>query len=487
MKRFLLALLVVAALNARADVTGALVSPDGKPVAGARVELVEAEPFLHVLRSFVDRKDVQILEFAESDAKGNFTLANAERGNYVVTARRSGYAPVSLQTNGVEDLGGVLLRPAEAKKGRVTANGKPLASERLLFSAGDTRLVVTTDDKGSYSIPDPAVWKPSVYVSHPGFAMHEEQKTLGDAIRLDIAMKAGITLRGRVLDARGKSGVQARLFVDGLDAGESAGDGTFIVEHVAPDWQELIARSGVLTARARPGKLDTLRLAGSFAVSGEVLDAQTRMPLPGAGITIAADRFYDSPITAATADAKGRFILEGLLPGNYSVQVEHAGYRTFIRTQDIADATTLKPAVLQPRPRFTGRVLNDRGEPVAAAQLRTAASSRNVFFHDDSVQVSAPDGRYVALVSAYLVERGEVEVEARASGFAPTADGPHTLITGGRETRRSGALPRRGAHRARDGRCRGSARRRHRCRGQEGRDARRQRELPGALERGAND
>jgi hypothetical protein len=49
MKRMLLAVFLLLAVNLRADVTGSLVSSEGKPVAGARVELFEAIPVGHVL------------------------------------------------------------------------------------------------------------------------------------------------------------------------------------------------------------------------------------------------------------------------------------------------------------------------------------------------------------------------------------------------------------------------------------------------------
>ena len=54
MKRLLVAVVAVAALDARADVTGALVTPDGKAVVGARVALHVATPYTERFQRFLD-------------------------------------------------------------------------------------------------------------------------------------------------------------------------------------------------------------------------------------------------------------------------------------------------------------------------------------------------------------------------------------------------------------------------------------------------
>jgi iron complex outermembrane recepter protein len=74
----LLAALALAAA-ASDSITGRVVAPDGTPVAGARVSILELN------RGAITRKD------------GTFTFADVPTGDYTITARRLGFAPATLR------------------------------------------------------------------------------------------------------------------------------------------------------------------------------------------------------------------------------------------------------------------------------------------------------------------------------------------------------------------------------------------------------
>lgn len=431
MKRLLVAVLGVAAMGAQADVTGTLVSPDGKAVAGAQVTLSAAAPFIDRLQRFVDGKDEPRIVTAESDSKGNFKLPVDTRGNYVVSITRTGFAPVFVQATGDQDVGGVLLRPAAIKSGRVTANGKAVAGARLYFFDGLSGITIETDERGNYAVPDPAMWQPSVHAVHGGYALYQDNAGLSGTLRLDIALREGVVLRGKVLDATGRTGAKAELFVDGVAAGATADDGSFDLRHVAAQWQQLKAVAGSALAQGGRGNVSTLRLAKPVTLRGSVFDAKTRLPLAGALVTLTTDPTFQAIGPTTISDAKGQFSLQ-TLPGSYSIRVEHAGYSQFLKTQfNVLATSPLLRAHLQRNARFIGRITSsDDRQPVAGARPRPMATSRNAFYFDRLPFVSAIDGRYSVDVPQWILNFGDVEVEVTKRGYALAKDGPHTLTAG---------------------------------------------------------
>lgn len=62
------------------------------------------------------------------------------------------------------------------------------------------------------------------------------------------------------------------------------------------------------------------------AIRGEVLDAQTRSPLPGANIVLIGS----DPLIGATSDEDGRFRISGVPIGSRQIKVTYLGYTPFI-------------------------------------------------------------------------------------------------------------------------------------------------------------
>lgn len=432
MKHALAALLLLVSLDLRADVTGALVTDEGKPIAGARVALFAHQPYTARLAALRSGGMTEAIATAESDANGNFKLVVAKPGNYALRALREGYAPAAVATIGTGDLGGILMRPAATKRGRVAANGKPVANARVAFMKGAALIQVVTDDEGRYSIPDPAVWRPSIHVFHPDYAPHFEEKAsnVRASIGLDVALRDGATFRGRVLDPSGKSGAKATLWIDGVEIGESNDDGLFTLQHLPSSWKEIVAVSGSLVARGSPATATTLRLTKALTFSGTVLDAKSRLPLGGASVALRSGRFGELFVAEGLTDAKGNFLFDALLPGTYALHVQHAGYGYSRTEETFASSTARKTVHMQPEARFFGLVTNEAREPIAAARTQVRVRSNNVFFQEASDLVSAPDGRYALMVDPRRLEHGELDVEARAGDYAVAKNGPHAISAG---------------------------------------------------------
>ena len=345
-----------------------------------------------------------------------------------------GYAPTGTDTTGDEDLGGLLLRPAAMKKGRVTANGKPVA-KAIVHASRNGRLDVKTDEEGRYSLPDPAVWSPAITVVHPDYATFTlDQGQNGPAVSLDVKLTTGITVRGRVLGPDGKTGAKASLFVDGIPAGESGDDGSFTLSRLPATWKELRASSGDLVARAGRSASGTLRLTRAITLRGTVLDVKSGVPVPEAFVWVQPGDDY-SMRSAVITDARGKYSVPAMLPGIYTLSIAHPSYGSANMRHALTAATQEKNFYVQRTARVTGFVTDDERRPVGAATIRVTPRSRNYYASEmPAVQVSAPDGRYSTRVTAWTIEAGDLDVSASRSGYATSPAGPHTVTYG--ETKR---------------------------------------------------
>ncbi|HVG90163.1 MAG TPA: carboxypeptidase-like regulatory domain-containing protein, partial [Alphaproteobacteria bacterium] len=117
------------------------------------------------------------------------------------------------------------------------------------------------------------------------------------------------------------------------------------------------------------------------SISGNVIQADTHLPLKNVQITIAPnmaeasdsedDSSSDRQITAKT-DEKGRFEITGLAAGSYNVQAAHAGMalkgghswqQSMLITLEAGKSQTLNLTML-PTAVISGQILNEDGEPM---------------------------------------------------------------------------------------------------------------------------
>jgi protocatechuate 3,4-dioxygenase beta subunit len=435
MKRTLIALsLLLIAVPLLADVRGMVVNAEGAPVADATVELFVATPPRHDIAELVAGRELKAAGTARTDAKGNFRI-EAKSGNYMLYWSAAGFAPGGIPTTGDEDLGGLLVRHAALKTGRVTAGGKGVANA-IVVLARRARLIMRTDEQGHYSVPDPRVWFPSITVIHPKYAMSTLDYGFSDMpVPLDVQLVSGSTLTGRVLGPDRRTGVRAELFIDGIAAGESADDGTYEIHRVPRVWTELAAVRGEMVARAGNSSSRTLQLTRAFSLRGNVVDPATGVAITGAVITVEPTAHDGKPVATAISDARGAFVVPALLPGSYRVSASRAGYSS--SSEEIPlNAGTRKTIAMLRLASVTGSVTDDQRRPVGAAFLRAIPRGRNYFPTGPAdPQVSAADGRYALRVNpTILTIVDEVDIVAIRKGYANTPDGPHRLAAGDSKT-----------------------------------------------------
>lgn len=416
-----------------AAIRGAVVHPGGAPIPNATVKLFAAMPERERNAKLFAGEEIEPLATTVTDARGNFSLDTPGEGNYVAEFHAPGHVPVAVETTGAEDLAGIALRPAKQKHGRVTANGTPVAGATLLFSSpgANATFVARTDDEGKYAVPDPAEWSPGIVAVHPSYARLLVPPRGQGALPLDLKLTPGTRIRGRILTPDGKSGAKAKLAIDGIAHGESNDDGTFELTRVPAGWHELTATAGALVARVGRGTgHESIRLAPAVSFSGSVSDAKTRVPLAGATVLLRSSGMMEAAVAETVTDAKGRFTLGSLLPGQYVLAVTSAGYGRSAAPQTVTAGIPAKSIHLRRDARLTGRVTDDERNPVAGARV---THGRMAFWAPrDAVRVSAPDGRYAVRIP--LADVAEVEITAAKRGYASAVVRGQKLASGDEKT-----------------------------------------------------
>jgi hypothetical protein len=241
----------------------------------------------------------------------------------------------------------------------------------------------STDGEGRAPFPDlrPGT---SLYVSAHHAAGSAPSQAVevtvpGDA-GIDVRLRAGRTLSGRVLDAATGAGVAGARVGFGWTAEhgtESAADGSYaLAGWTGQGYRDLSATApGYGRASVPVGAANEIdvRLERGDSVAGRVVDAQRR-PVEGAYVWSVGSRHDGGTQTFCTrsgrAGADGRFLLGGLrrdLPHALVASAEGFGRRLvdFDPHPGGAGTVDLGDVVLSPERRVEGRVEDAAGSPVA--------------------------------------------------------------------------------------------------------------------------
>ena len=410
-------------------ITGTVVTPDGKPAAGATV--FSRWFFINPPGSFAQAVD-EVL----SDETGAFTLRLEAEGepfaqhDLGVGAILDGYGlgwtlvPIT-QTKGIT----ISVREAATATGTVVdGDGKPVAGVQVSVSsvmgsargsALDTsRLRATTDEAGRFEIRGlPRGDTIALLTSAEGYqAAHTERKPAEQLVDEIITLRRATSISGRVTrDGKPVEGIAVlalQVPIGGYTSvGSSDAEGVYTVRGLLPGtyavrihWPASAKAVGDRTAVAHPSvKCDIdapatgidFELIEGGLVTGTIRNARTNEPLPAASVVAyaARSRFPFAGSWQAAASADGTYSLR-LPPGTYSLQGQSSGYQYRIDNTTVREVTaetgrTVKgpDIVLTPIPRIVGTVVDADGKPVVGATVRTAR-----FFGRDSV--TDAEGRF---------------------------------------------------------------------------------------------
>lgn len=340
--------------------TGTVLDPQERPVAGAVVRAGANEQKLHKLPDGAPAMAPQP-ETTRTDAQGHFRFEGLPTGPVPIAARARGLASwqhdVELRA-GVPESVTIRLPAGASLTGTVRdAAGKPIAGVDV--QVGDWRTLgeqsLETGADGTFHFLGLDVGTLSLRAGDDEHG-HVEAKfdfAPGEAKRWDPVLDPGLCVRGRVVDADGK--VVARTIVEAqVTAGTRTSDwfgfadtddaGRFTLKNCQADWRLRITfrRKSTFPELVLPGVqpggdelLVTLPKEAWIWIQGTVLGPDDQ-PVPNVHASPFVARGSGSPAESVDP-ATGAFRYGPYPPGRYSLRFETAGFPTLrVPEHDVA-------------------------------------------------------------------------------------------------------------------------------------------------------
>jgi protocatechuate 3,4-dioxygenase beta subunit len=331
---------VTVTLQPAVRVSGRVVDPDAKPIAGAEVGLMaERQRGAFSGTSFAGR--------TSSDDEGRFLFTDVDPGTLRVSARAVGRQPAEL--TGVQAVAGkdvadleLVLAPGAAVEGRVVdGEGRPVAGawvrpveDRGVRTFGRISASATTDGDGRYVLDGLPTGPRSIAAEDDqGRRGVGEIDVRAGENRLDIRLSGGAEVAGRVVDAEGApvAGAEVMLLAGGRGwtrrQTTTGGDGGFRFEAVEDgEYRVRASKQGHATAESEPvrvagapvGGLE-VRLQAGGAIVGRVLGLEADAL---ARVEIAAARTQAMDYKPTRVDYEGRYRIAPVAPGEWRVWAE---------------------------------------------------------------------------------------------------------------------------------------------------------------------
>jgi protocatechuate 3,4-dioxygenase beta subunit len=362
MRKLAILLAVTASTNLYAAITGTVVDPEAKPIAGATIRAYAPESSLamraRIVAGKIEREPIASVKSAEN---GTFSLDVKDTIAVDVVVDAPPNPRTSIATVDRDDLGAILLGPPAARMLRVTSGGKPVANAIVVAGTEISR----TNAAGE--VPAPA--GNAVYVFHPDFAIARRDP----ANSFEVKLVRGATVTGRVTNPAGPV-AHAVVSIDGWPLAESGDDGTFTIAHAPERWQSISAIHGSEAGMAMRPKTGApeVRITPAATFAGTLRDTGRGGAVAGARMTITTTT-GDESITTVT-DAKGAFTFGPLLPRAYQIAGVHPTYA-------IESASVTLPAMrtrafaAQAFARAKGRVIDEERKAVAAAVVTASTTN----------------------------------------------------------------------------------------------------------------
>jgi protocatechuate 3,4-dioxygenase beta subunit len=479
-------------LRRGAELTGVVTDEEERPLSGVEVQLMQSFTFRSRRGAMAVMMPDSVPE-RTTGADGRFAFQGLKAGDYTLTARRPGYArvtldPVKVGEDGAEPLS-LILAPGVTISGCVkdaSGNGVPgwyvmVAREGQGRGPGLGRLR-TEEPSG----PDGAFFveglaEGEAYDLQPmGPAGLGTRRTgvVAPADDVEITVKGVGQIVGRVAEAEtgqpltdfevvyrpdGRGGM--RFMFAGGPGAQGPGrprsfvsdDGSFVLEEVpAGRWTVEVSAEGFQSGTAsgvevsEGGRVEGVEIALSKGLTisgrvtaseggGPVLEASVRAELSGGGRR-AMPRFLGEGAEGVMTDAEGRYELTGLAPGAWSVTASHPDWSESTVTVDLEDAPGTADITLGRGGTIAGVVVA-AGRPVAGAEVGLAEAGDAGFrgFGGGQNNLTGEDGRFVFerlspgryTVSATLRSQSSPPAEAVITGDGVQAV---TLTLGERAT-----------------------------------------------------
>ncbi|WP_164021186.1 carboxypeptidase regulatory-like domain-containing protein [Pyxidicoccus trucidator] len=343
------------------------------------------------------------------DREGLWQLASVRAEGFLPFGPEWGQSPIRLTARPGSGVEGLLLAltPEESWIVRVEdATGKPLtgAQVRLLTGrTGETVLFPTNDQFTTGPDGEVRLNAPegsTVEARHLGHAPARAElsaRVPGRRLVLRLSpetTRASEVLAGRVVDEAGtpiaSAGVQAEYprgqRLPGAEAGDVSeamtdADGRFLLEHLPPGrydvYAAILGRMSTTLSNVEAGRRDlVLTLARGARLTGRVRD-ERGAPVASFQLELQLHRGpleREGGAALTVVDPEGRFTVEGLAPGTYTLRVAAHGLAPAAPTVNVAPGATEAGPVeitLSPGVRLEGQVVKPKGGgPIAGARVQ---------------------------------------------------------------------------------------------------------------------
>ena len=403
--------LVVTLARGRA-IEGVVHDVAGQPVAGARVA-ARSDQGLMVSPWEAEASVVR----ATTDSRGRFRLDGVGPGLHSVSARARGYGEATRRNVRPGGTVTLALRPGGWFTGHVVDQGGAPVKSALVRAELEPRFWETsrteaTDGDGRFELDGLSAGRYTVVVNARGYALGiETGVTLpaDGAAEIAISLASGVSVKGRLVDAaerplHGRARMQelARqelpTAATEVLSGAAGDDGRFRIDHVPPGaWTLAATAPGFAGQRVEleVGGRDPLVDAGDvvlergLAIQGRVRTA-AGAPVPGASIGAYDDEANEA---AARSDDDGSFVLAGLRPNPYELEVRATGFAT-LRKQ-LSPGPEPVDLVLSPGGAIAGLVVEEGDRPVDSYRVAARADSANRRREETARSVASSDGRFL--------------------------------------------------------------------------------------------
>ena len=120
------------------------------------------------------------------------------------------------------------------------------------------------------------------------------------------------------------------------------------------------------------------QVLSSAHLSGRVVEERTRVPIPGARVSLSSESGNaPTPVQQTITDQDGRYAFEGVAAGRYRVDVQKSGIlpladAVWTRTVTVRDGHNVEDwnVSVQRGGAIAGRILDQFGEPLADVTIR---------------------------------------------------------------------------------------------------------------------
>ncbi|HEX5715403.1 MAG TPA: carboxypeptidase-like regulatory domain-containing protein [Thermoanaerobaculia bacterium] len=435
------------------DLTGTVLAPDYRPVAGARVELLPILP-------------ADPVATAVTDAAGRFSLPAPSSGLWKVVVRSA--API--QSPPLPVVEPLELPPAQAGawapfqpespppagplvlSGQVVdEKGRKPVPGALVWASAAPGAFVRTDAEGRFQVTAPGSRRFDLEVLAPGYLLKRVLVTRTQLASRKIgtlALARAGRLRGKVVDPQGRplAGAAVVAVAQGAlgqrafsptdpvtDRAATDSQGRFELRRLRPaqGYEVRAFRTGSfpVAERATAGRDLVLVLAPARSARGKVQDPAGK-PIAGAEAVVrpalrpgSSDNGADDG-TGTQSDAQGIFSLPELPAAEVELTVRRKGYAPAVLPALRIPAGTgpadLGVVTLHPGAILTGRVVDHRGEAVSGGEIFLLDQPAN----PNEMERTLKDRRPAATVAAdgsfsieNLAQGSPVHVAVRSPGF----------------------------------------------------------------------